>query len=457
VTFLSLRFIPFGKDVVLLSQGRYTIPYGEGARLPFTKPYIGLFAVTEPTKLSINPDAFIYAINQAYVARSKANGEFNSHLRYEPFLTKSWVAPKTLDFSTFKTHLLEIISHHFNVLPNFHRNEAVDIENISWFSHSIATFFADLDYLLVSFVGSKLPNLPGNLIPRAATSKNIVTAIQKYSNYLNNNTEENKEEPFSLFPLQSEANELLDQLYIQEIWSLIASFTKKTFGSYFELIQSYILWKYTTKETQQETIDWNIRPPCGAAYHKQFKELFDREREERFAKRNERNNKSRSDRDKRDNKFEDKKPLQHTPSKLVHKEKNRNDEPTQLVHKEKNRNDEPTQLVHKEKNRNDEPTQLVHKEKNRKEDSNHLPKSNGFQQSSISSDQKQQQQLEDALEEARQAIQKMVKNKNLLELNLAPQNSFIRRHQHSLITESGLETESLGESRSRHVCIKRKA
>ncbi len=413
--------------------------------------------MTEPTKLSINPDAFIYAINQAFEARSKANGEFNSHLRYEPFLTKSWSIPKTLDFSVFKTHLLEIIEHHYKVLPNFHRNETVNLENISWFSHSIATLFADLDYLLASFTGNKLPLLPGNMIPRAATSKNIATAIQKYSNYLSNKEEKNKEEVFSLFPLQSETDEILDQMYTQEVWNLITSLTKKTFGSYSELIQSYILWKYTSKETQQENIDWNVRPPCGAAYHKQFKELFDREREERFAKRNERNNKNRQDKDKRDNKFEDKKPIQHTPSKLVHKEKQRSDETTQLIHKEKHRSDETIQLIHKEKHRSDEAIQLIHKEKHRSDEANHLPKSNGFQQNSISLEQKQQQHLEEALEEARQAIQKMVKNKSLPELNLMPQNSFIRRHQHSLITESGFETESLGESRSRHVCIKRKA
>jgi hypothetical protein len=449
VTFLSLRFIPFGKDVVLLSQGRYTIPNGEGARLPFTKPYIGLFAVTETNKLSINPDAFIYSINQAFEARSKANGEFNSHLRYEPFLTKSWVIPKTLDFSSFKTHLLEIIGHHFKVLPNFQRNETVNLENISWFSHSIATLFADLDFLLTTYTGSKLPLLTGNIIPRAASSKNIVAAIQKYSNYLSNKTGENIEESFTLFPLQSESDERLDQLYIQEIWSLITSFTKKIFGPYFELIQSYILWKYTSKETPQETIDWNVRPPCGAIYHKEFKELFDREREERFAKRNERNHKNRQEKDKKTH--------QQTSSKLIHKEKQRSDESTQLVHKEKQPSDESTQLVHKEKQRNDESTQLVHKEKQlSKDDSIHLPQTKGFHQNSISLEQKQQQHLEEALEETRQAIQKMIKNKNLPEMNLMPQNSFIRRHQHSLITESGFETESLGESRNRHVCIKRK-
>lgn len=398
--------------------------------------------MTELTKLSINPDAFIYAVNQAFEARSKANGEFNSHLRFEPFLTKSWTTPKNLDFASFKTFLSEIITHHFHILPNFNRNENVDIENISWFSHSIAALFADLDYLLLQFTGHKLPNLSGNTIPRSVSSKNIVAAIQKYSNYLDND-DENKE-PYTLFPLLSETNEPLDAHFVQEIWSLISSFTKKIFGSYFDIVQSYVVWKYTAKETQQEVIDWNVRPPCGAAYHKQFKELFDREREERFAKRNERNNKSRNDKDKREHKFDDKKNThQSSGIKLVHKEKN---------HKE----EQPSKIEHKEKVRSEESApKMIHKEKNHKE--NAAPfNGNTFQLNSAAADQKQQQHLEEALEEARLAIQKMIKNKNIPELSLAPQNSFVRRHQHSLITESGFETESLGESRSRHVCIKRK-
>jgi hypothetical protein len=399
--------------------------------------------VTELTKLSINPDAFIYAVNQAFEARSKANGEFNSHLRFEPFLTKTWTTPKNLDFSSFKTLLSEIIAHHFHILPNFQRNENVDIENISWFSHSIAALFADLDYLLLEFTGHKLPNLSGNALPKAVSSKNILTAIQKYEAYLNNNNE--NKETYSLFPLLSEANETMDSQYIQEIWSLISSFTKKTFGSYFNLIQSYVLWKYTTKETTQEAIDWNVRPPCGAAYHKQFKELFDREREERFAKRNERNNKSKNDKDKRDQKFDDKKSSHSTSNiKFSHKEKN---------HKEETH----SKPVHKEKVVTEDATpKLIHKEKSLKENTAPSFNGNSFQLNSSAADQKQQQHLEEALEEARTAIQKMIKNKNIPELSLAPQNSFIRRHQHSLITESGFETESLGESRSRHVCIKRK-
>jgi len=380
--------------------------------------------VTEPTKLSINADAFIYSVNQAFEARSKANGEFNSHLRFEPFLTNTWIPPKILDFSSFKNVLFNIITHHFHILPNFNRNESVNIENISWFSHSIAVLFADINYLVHQYTGNKLPKLTTNSIPRAVSSKNIVLAIQKYSEYLNNKNE--NKEAYLLFPLLSENNEPLDNQYIQEIWSLVASFSKKTFGTYFDLIQSYILWKYTTKEIQDETIDWNVKPPCGAAYHKQFKELFDLEREERFAKRNEKNNRSKSDKEKR-----------------VHKDQKYND-------KEKFENKD---INHDDKKvfQTTSSSKVTHKE-------NTTPPFNGnsFQLNSTATDEKQQQHLEEALEETRAAIQKMIKNKNIPELNLAPQNSFIRRHQHSLITESGFETESLGESRSRHVCIKRK-
>lgn len=261
--------------------------------------------MTESTKISINPDSFIFAINQAYEARLKANGEFNSHLRYEPFLAGTWVTPKNPDFTAFKSLLADIIAHHFKVLPNFQRNETVDLENISWFSHSIAALFADLECLLVSFTGSKLPKLTSNSIPRAISSKNIMLAIKKYSDFVNNN-DEKEQEPFILFPLLSEEKETVDSLYTQEIWSLISSFAKKSFGPYFELISSYIIWKYSIKELQQEAIDWNVRPPCGAAYHKQFKELFDREREERFAKRNEKNNKQRQEKEKREHKSEEK-------------------------------------------------------------------------------------------------------------------------------------------------------
>ena len=409
---------------------------------------MGHSTVTELSKFSINPDAFIYAVNQAFQARLKANGEFNSHLRFEPFLANTWATPKAPEFNQFKTLLGDIINHHFRILPNFHRNENVDIENISWFSHSVATLFADLDYLHLQFTGSSLPAFSGHTIPKAASSKSIVAALQKYSNYLE---QEQKASPFVLFPLLNENSENIDQLYIQELWSLISSFAKKTFGSYFSLLQSYILWKYTSKDTVAEVIDWHVRPPCGAAYERQFKELFDKEREERYAKRSERH-KGKHDKEGADRK----------KTSSAHHQSLNGKRPQHEEHSPRSAS-EPQKQKFEFKEPKEKEQKFEFKEP--KEQKNHTerhPREHRQQQFHSNSkgnhqyEQKQQQDLEVALEETRQAIQKMIKNKGLNEFSLTPQNSFIRRQQHELITESGFETESLGEAKNRHVCIKRK-
>ncbi len=420
---------------------------------------MGHSTVTELSKFSINPDAFIYAVNQAFQARLKASGEFNSHLRFEPFLANTRTTPKVPELNQFKVLLGDIINHHFRVLPNFHRNENVDLENISWFSHSVATLFADLNFLLQQFTGSSLPEFSGSTIPKAVSSKNIVVALEKYSNYL---AQEQQETPFSLFPLLNENNENIDQLYTQEIWSLISSFAKKTFGSYFSLLQSYILWKYTAKEAAAEVIDWHVRPPCGAAYERQFKELFDKEREERYAKRSERH-KGKHDKDAGDRKKASSSQHQNLNGKKPQHEEQNHRSPSE-THKQKFEFKEPKEKEQKFEFKEPKEKEQKFEFKEAREPKNHSerhprePKQqfHTSPKGSYQNEQKQQQDLEVALEEAKQAIQKMIKNKSLNEFSLTPQNSFIRRQQHELITESGFETESLGEAKNRHVCIKRK-
>ncbi|WGL60725.1 R3H domain-containing nucleic acid-binding protein [Pigmentibacter sp. JX0631] len=401
--------------------------------------------MTELSKFSINPDTFIFAVNQAFEARLKNNGDFNSHLRFDPFLTKSWTAPKNPDFNTFKNLLNEIISHHFHILPNFHRNENVDIENISWFSHSVATLFADLNYLILQFTGQTLPNFSGQSIPKAVSSKNIALAMAKYSQFL---ALEQSEEPYSLFPLVNENNENVDQLYTQEVWSLISSFSKKTFGNYFPLLQAYILWKYTKKEYIPEVIDWNVRPPCGAAYELQFKELFEREHEERKARRIERQKAKHEKDNSSDRKKHSREPSQQEKSHFSEKTNQHEQQQSRPKSFEPKQKFELKNFQEAKENRQ----QFDKSSKENKHSS-----FNGGFKNSFQTDSKQNINLDDALAEAKQAIQNLIKNKNINEVSLAPQNSFVRREQHSLITEAGFETESRGEAKNRHVCIKRKS
>ena len=178
-----------------------------------------------------------------------------------------------------------------------------------------------------------------------------------------------------------------------------------------------MLWKYALQELPDDVIDWSVRPPCGISYYKQFKELFDAEKEERFAKRNERNQKLKSQKDKSETNHQDKK--KHFENDTRYQKR-----------------DKP---LRSEK-------EYPAKNSNYKSD----------EEWGTSPDLQQQKNLEKALDEAKQAIKKMLSNVEITEINLMPQNSFVRRQQHSLITESGFETESLGEAKTRHVCIKRK-
>lgn len=110
-------------------------------------------------KLSMTKDSFVFTVHQAHVGRMKANGTFDSHLRFEPFLDGTWKLEDKPSLISFKKELTQILEHHFNILPNYRRNEVVDLENISWFAHSIAVLFADLEQLLLAYTGQGFPLL----------------------------------------------------------------------------------------------------------------------------------------------------------------------------------------------------------------------------------------------------------------------------------------------------------
>jgi predicted RNA-binding protein Jag len=62
--------------------------------------------------------------------------------------------------------------------------------------------------------------------------------------------------------------------------------------------------------------------------------------------------------------------------------------------------------------------------------------------------------LFEALEEVRTAAAALKKNPGHGEIQLKPNNSFIRRQQHSLAVEMGFDTESRGEGKDRGVVLR---
>ncbi len=253
---------------------------------------------------------------------------------------------------------------------------------------------------------------------------------------------------FSLFSLDSEEGTAQQELYTQEIWSLIFYHIKKVFGNYAEIMSSYAIWKYSAKPEGGDIVDWNVRPPCGDLYRKQFKHLFEKD----YFKNN-------SKKSGGSNKDTPQKPEYPKTNRILSEVATKQPVIEEQMPVEKIVSAQTGNTVNKPPLRdyslkprennfdNNQPNYEKPQHKFRREKS---PRSDAENQ------QNQEELIEKALLEASLAVKKMQKNKNLNEMPLAPQNSFLRRQQHVVISEGGFETESRGEGMDRHVCIIRK-
>lgn len=319
--------------------------------------------------ISINLDSFIYAIRQAFDARIKKNGQFESHLKYTPFLDNTWQKPeKEVDIPSLKTPLHAILQHHWTVIPHYQRHDSVNLENISWFALSIATLFADIEHLCKETLGHGLP-------------------------------------------LKQEQTD-----DAKALWTLITDAVKDVFKDYANLFELYAEWKYNPHIEKKEPVDWNVRPPCGLLYKTEFKALFDELRNARFGNRQQQRTSNTSQSRHHKDGSEHRKHAEADASKASHT--------NQKSHHQRKTSD---MREHKK----------PHKPKKLFDDGGTA--------------------LKAALEDCKKAIETLNNDSNMHELSLPPQNSFLRRHQHTFITDAGFDTDSRGDGDQRHVCVIKKS
>lgn len=399
----------------------------------------------------LTKDAFIYATHQAAEARGRPDGQFQSHLRFVPFLEKTWSLPTEPHIANFKSNLLAIIEHHAQVSPQYKRQEELTIETISWFAHSVATLFADINQMVISYTGCPLPLLETTRIPRTTSSKHIGLAIEKFQQFC----AENPNEKFDL-AASLEAEDYSQFAY--ELWSLIFYFSKKAFGEYTDLISSYALWKYVAKETSQEIIDWNVRPPCGEAYRRQFKHLFERDY-------------GRNGGNKSGGRPTNKGPALKSPEPVLEPVLESLDEALDLlqandiqeavletdkifVSNETPRRPSATNGGDRPYGRSSQQSPSGDNAQTDRRSTSRAHSSGTFEADSDSNTTDANTQK--ALDEVSRSIKRMLSNSDMAEICLSPQNSFLRRQQHVLIAEAGFDTESRGADDNRYVCLKRR-
>ena len=410
-------------------------------------------------RVLLNTDSFIFACHSADTARHKRNGTFNSHLRYDPFLMGNFELPSHPSIKQLSGFVRDILKHHFQVSPQFRRNEDIDLETISYFTAAITTIFADLETLFKSFTGSGLPRIPQNPPEYDTDYPTLQTAIAKYQAWLADNSEEKA--PFELHPLgvldaEGDVDAQEQAVLSCEIWDIISESLNPIFPEHADAILSYAFWKYQP-ESESEPIDWRVRPPVGELFAKHFRlpsgarrSRDDKRGGGRDDKRGGGRGGERGDRGGDRNGPPADKPFVKSEAaasgKFEGTEGSANGEFVDKPFKKSEHKGEPKGAPKSERKAAPSGEREHRSEPRGRGD---RPRSDA---PATGAD-----ELEVSLDEARKAMEQLKKIPKIAEVALAPSNSYVRRQQHSLIVEMGFETESRGEGRGRAVYVRRKS
>jgi hypothetical protein len=382
-------------------------------------------------RVHLNPDNFLYACHSEDVARTRKNGTFKSHLRYEPFLVENYQRPKSPSVAALRVEILAIGQHHFQTSPQFRRNEDVDLDTISYFTLGIATLFADLNRIFFEFTGLDLPKIPSHDTEYSDSFPLLQKIINQFTAFLANDDLE--KDPFNPFSVSSQKNnhEVSPEQseFSAEIWDIVSEIIFETFPNHAAAIMSYASWKFKMDEVS-EPIDWRIRPPVGELFAKAFRSLRNASSPGGFSRSG-----ASSGGPKGTHKGGERPRKTHDSEKAPQLEAK---SPRPAKKDFANQEHQAPERKHDAHRKHDGKHKISHGQ--------HEPKQQ------IQSD----DDLAPYLEEAQAAVTQLQNNKGLAEVKLSASNSFIRRHQHSLLVELGFETESRGEGRDRCIYVKQK-
>ncbi len=407
------------------------------------------------SQLHLTNDSFLYACQSEFAARTKKDGSFKSHIRFESFLLDQFQRPLNATMNDFAQIVSAITAHHFQVTPQFRRHEPLNLETVSYFTCAIATLFADLETACKEMFGLGLPVIPSEPPEYSSEAPVSNSLLQARSNYLIRiNEGELISEPFEGFPLKelgTLATSEQAMLWSCELWDTLADAIHSSFGEYADTAMAFAYWKYQELEAKPD-IDWRVRPPVGEAYAKAFKPMLRNARAERGSGGGRGGKPSFSDKGRPSSNRPPREhgPREHAPVELSAP---RAQLPSEQIERA------PSKREHSERHESkpefkERPARRESREGREPRGGSEHRRDRGDRQAPNSAPQASEKQLEDALKEVHKAIAALKVNPNLGEVALKPTNSFIRRQQHSLAVELGFDTESRGEGRDRGVVIR---
>jgi hypothetical protein len=419
-------------------------------------------------RVQLNPDNFLYACHSEDVARSKKNGTFHSHLRFEPFLVNDFHRPAAPTVAGLKKEIKSIAQHHFQVSPQFRRNEDIDLDTISYFTLGIATLFADLNRVFFEYMGLNLPKIPSHDTEYSDSFPLLKKVSALFTSYLaDTNSEKEPFEPFVTSAQKTKEEAFQEQgEFSAEIWDIVSEIIFETFPDHAPAIMSYASWKFKMDE-KPDPIDWRIRPPVGELFAKAFRSLRNASGGgygggSRAGASAGKGGSKGGDRPKRGKDFDGEKP--HKGPKHLASEGPADVENEAEMQKDRPAS-KPRDLSHEGKN-SPRPERAAGdvtsgegfpQKGNRPERGAGKFRQEGGGRPPLAQQIQSDSDLAPYMAEAEAAVAKLASNPSLEEVKLRASNSFIRRHQHSFLVESGFETESRGEGRDRCIYVKQKS
>jgi hypothetical protein len=415
--------------------------------------------VSSNSQLHLTNDSFLYACQSEFAARTKKDGSFNSHIRFEPFLLGQYVRPKQASMRDFSELVNAITAHHSQATPQFRRNESLSLDTVAYFTCAIATLFADLEAACKEMFGLELPAIPSEppeYSPEAPLSNAL---IQKRNHYLAQAQSASQTAPYEAFPLNEVSvgeGTTQESIWSCEVWDTVAEAIHAKLGQYADTAMGFAYWKYQEVPAKTE-IDWRVRPPVGEAYAKAFKPMQRSARGERGDRGDRGDRHSRDGRGGARGAGAERRPAHDKPrgesrahdAKPQHTEAPADNRARGGASREAPRSTlESGDRPHKRREQFSQ--EGVAPSRDHRRDRDRGERGSGRPSAPASSE----AQLQDALQEVHSATAALKQNPGMGEIALKPNNSFIRRQQHSLAVELGFDTESRGEGRDRGVVIR---
>ena len=402
---------------------------------------------------NVSLDSFLYHCADSLNAITTRKGIIPSHIQYPPFLNKTWEKPSDISIGVFLEELEAVLYHHSNISPYIKKNLPLDTDNLFGFCSSFSHLIGDIIILSKSYFGVTLPQFPaektakymGEEIPFQTLGKLLV----KYNSY-----EEQVGVTYRPFS-NDDYGKQEEETFALELWSLVLEVVDFHLPFHSELFATFVKYKFNDDINKIERPNWKDLPPVGFHYESAIKKIKrEQEKQERMERRRNRDNK-RGDRpykkDFKDGGSEERGQKRPYDKNQDRDNKKYSDDDKRQQRPRRDRDSSQQRGGRRDNNYRDNPLSAQGSGNGPQRAPRRGDRGNRDGQSSG------QVRLENALVELDNAIQTLGKNKDLSQVQLAPQNSYIRSQQHSVAKEKGFKTQSVGEDRQRAVCLLQKA